>query len=58
MDQVNDLLSSEKAILFLSFHFIEMNNLLEPGIINDFVQSSNTSKSGIRIPFIDDENSK
>ena len=41
VDQVSDLSSSEKAIFFLSFLFLQTDHLLEEGILDDLVQSRN-----------------
>ena len=38
VDQVSDLFTSEKAIFFLSFYFLQTDLFLEAGIMDDSVQ--------------------
>ena len=44
-DHEGDLSSSQKPVLFLGFLFLKTDLLLEPGILNDLVQS----RSNLRV---------
>ena len=60
VDQVSDLSSSEEAVLFVSFHFLQTDLFLEAGILDDFfgagaILASTNSKFGPGTPVIERE---
>ena len=63
VDQVSNLPATKETVLLLGFLFLQTDSSFEMGIMNDFVQcyailASSTSKFGIEIPRIDDEDHK
>ena len=60
VDQVGNLSTSKETVLFLGLLFLQTDFPFELGILDDFIQceailASSTSKFGIEIPRIDDE---
>ena len=60
VDQVSNLSSSEEAVFFVSFHFLQTDLFLEAGILDDFVRAeqilaSSNSKFGPGVPLIERE---
>ena len=61
VDQVGNLSAAKETVLFLGLLFLQTDSSFEMGIMDDFVQcrnnplASSTSKFGIEIPRVDDE---